>query len=225
MSHCDATCSRCSDEAGFTLLELLIAMTLLGLLMTVLFSGLRFGARAWDRATDHSSGTDEVRLAQMHIRRGIQLAYPYFISEPQRPRVDFEGIADRVTFLAPAANALIPAGRARITLTRRSQDSSLTLAFEVRPELALPEAPSESEVLVSRLKALEFSFYGSSDQDSPPQWLGQWIDRTRLPQLVRIRAEFADGDARSWPELIVAPRLSADVGCIYDVLTNYCRGR
>ena len=36
-------------EAGFTLLELLISMTLLGLLMLVVLGGLRFGARAWER--------------------------------------------------------------------------------------------------------------------------------------------------------------------------------
>ena len=39
---------RANGERGFTLLELLIAMTLLGLLMLGLFGGLRLGARVWE---------------------------------------------------------------------------------------------------------------------------------------------------------------------------------
>ena len=34
--------------AGFTLVELLVAMTLLGFLTVLLFGGLRFGTRAWE---------------------------------------------------------------------------------------------------------------------------------------------------------------------------------
>jgi prepilin-type N-terminal cleavage/methylation domain-containing protein len=46
--------SACGDrratEHGFTLLELLVAITLLGLLMAALFGGLRLGARVWETA-------------------------------------------------------------------------------------------------------------------------------------------------------------------------------
>ena len=38
-------------NAGFTLVELLVAITLLALVSAALFGGLRFGARAWESAT------------------------------------------------------------------------------------------------------------------------------------------------------------------------------
>jgi prepilin-type N-terminal cleavage/methylation domain-containing protein len=40
--------SSLAADAGLTLLELLVAITLLGLLMAALFGGLRLGARAWE---------------------------------------------------------------------------------------------------------------------------------------------------------------------------------
>jgi general secretion pathway protein J len=214
-----------TDEAGFTLLELLVAMTLLGFLITVLFGGLRFGARAWERAANHGSGTDQVRVAQMQIRRLLELAYPSFISDPLRPRVDFQGTEDQMTFLAPAPNALSIGGRARITLSRFVQTGTTSLLVEARPELAVRGSSGESDVLISGLTTLEFSYYGTAAPDAPAQWTDRWIDRTRLPLLVRIRGVFSEAGGRLWPELVVAPRLSADISCIYDVLTQYCRGR
>ena len=40
--------TRKGRVAGFTLLELLIAMSLLGFILALLFAGMRLGARSWD---------------------------------------------------------------------------------------------------------------------------------------------------------------------------------
>jgi hypothetical protein len=40
-----------------------------------------------------------------------------------------------------------------------------------------------------------------------------------------VRVRFAHGDERLWPDLLVAPLVSADVGCVYDALSQLCRGR
>jgi general secretion pathway protein J len=46
-----------------------------------------------------------------------------------------------------------------------------------------------------------------------------------MPQLLRIQVRFTEGDSRTWPDLVIAPRITADVGCVYDQLTQQCRGR
>ena len=64
------------DPAGFTLLELLVAMTLLGLLMMALFGGLQLGARVWEvseRALDDEGRTLAVRRF-LHDR--LEQAFP-----------------------------------------------------------------------------------------------------------------------------------------------------
>jgi general secretion pathway protein J len=213
------------SDAGFTLLELLVAMTLLGLLMTVVFGGLRFGARAWERAETDSSGTDEIRLAQSILRHELELTYPKFVlGDLRRPHIDFEGTADGVTFLSPAPTALEVAGRATIAIRRTTLNGRIALALSARHELALDSTPADTEVLVDDLRALEFSYYGSQGRDDTPNWHNTWENQTRVPDLIRIQATFGDR-RRVWPDLIVAPRISEDVGCIYDVLINNCRGR
>jgi general secretion pathway protein J len=215
------------SEAGFTLLELLISMTLLGLLMVVVFGGLRFGARAWERNEAHATATDDVRLVQTLLRREIARAYPLFLMDQANlanRHVDFDGSEDSMSFLAPALAALADAGRARITLSRAVHDGKTALVLSAVAELAADSRPY-SEVMVDGLKSLDFSYFGADVSKDAPTWRTSWSNEKTMPQLVRVHAVFADGDARTWPEFVVAPRVSVDVNCVYDALTRYCQGR
>lgn len=219
---------KISDEAGFTLLELLVAMTLLGLLMVLIFGGLRFGARVWERSAVHTSGTDDVRIAQTLIRREIEGAYPYLLAgNGIQPHIDFEGSAEGLTFLAPLPNAVLPAGRARVKLFAVTDGGSSRLVVQMRPELAAgdDEKTSEEDTLLAGLSAVRFSYFGSERPGEAPSWHDSWYGAMRLPALVRFEVTFAKGDTRLWPELVVAPRIAADVGCVYDPLTKFCQGR
>jgi general secretion pathway protein J len=216
-----------TSEAGFTLLELLISMTLLGLLMVVVLGGLRFGARAWERNEAHTTATDDVRQAQALLRREISRAYPLFLMDQahlENRHVDFDGSEESMSFLAPAPGALAEAGRARITLTRAAHNGKTALVFSAVQELASDNRPY-SEVLVKGLRSLDFSYFGADVPKEAPSWRTSWSNEKALPQLVRVHAVFPDGDARTWPEFVVAPRVSVDVNCVYDALTRYCQGR
>ena len=59
---------RATGERGFTLLELLISMSLLGLLMLGLFGGLRLGARVWEAGDQQSADRIRVEAVQRFIR-------------------------------------------------------------------------------------------------------------------------------------------------------------
>jgi general secretion pathway protein J len=218
--------NRRGSEAGFTLLELLIAMTLLGLLMTMIFGGLRFGVRVWERSEAYSSGADAVRLAQTLLRRDLEQAYPMFVDDdPTRAHVDFSGSPQAIAFLGPEPAVLGPGGRARIRVLGREQGADVALAVQMQSELSNAGASVPEEVLLTGLKSVEFGYFGKRRDENAASWHDRWDNQTRLPLLIRIRAEFPERSRRTWPELIVAPRLAADVGCLYDVLTSYCRGR
>ena len=61
---------------GFTLVELLVVMTLLGLIATALFGGLRFGVRAWESGGARSAAFAEIEIAQSLLRRLLELEVP-----------------------------------------------------------------------------------------------------------------------------------------------------
>ena len=96
-----------------------------------------------------------------------------------------------------------------------------------RAELAESNEPSIAtrRVLLDDVKSLEFAYFGRGRADAAARWRESWIDEIALPQLVRIRVTFAEGEARAWPEFTIAPRIEDDEACTYDVLTKRCQGR
>jgi general secretion pathway protein J len=223
-----ASAPRSGTEAGFTLVELLVAMTMLGLLTVLLFGGLRFGTRAWERGEAHSTGVDDVRFAEQFLRRELSDAYPLFVSAGTlQPHVSFEGDARSMSFLGPAPRSLSRAGRAQITLTAAASGKDTKLLVTARPELAFhdDDQATTTDVLIDGFKSLTFSYFGAEGPSDPPLWHERWHEQPARPKLIRIQGRFADGDARQWPDLIVAPEIDVDLACGYDALTRGCRGR
>jgi general secretion pathway protein J len=213
-----------SHQSGFTLIELLIAMTLLGLLTVALFGGFRFGVRAWDRTESASVGASDVRRAQSAIADTLGRAYPeYQNSNPTDTHVYFDGQAAKLTFLAPdrtQAGAL-----AVITLSRQQVRGQSVLVMQTIPELAAdPARQRVSRILLRGLSAFDIAYFGTDKANAAPRWFSSWRDMQRLPHLVRIRAAFAKGGP-DWTEMVVTPRVVADVSCNFDPLTKYCQGR
>lgn len=207
-------------EAGFTLLELLVAMTLLALLSLVLFGGFRFGTRAWDRAETSTANGNEIRRAQGAISDLLSRAYPEMdISDPLNPHIVFSGEASSVTLLGPDR---MRDGALAITTISQQGD---TLAMTATPELARdPRKQTVTRKLLDHVKSFELSYFGATAPNDPPRWLPRWHDRSRLPKLIRVRAVL-EHTRPGWTEMIVVPRIAADANCNYDALTKFCQGR
>ncbi len=199
-------------QAGFTLVELLVAMTLLAFLSITLFGGLRFGARSWEAVVDSSAERDHIASTQTFLRDRLgQLTRP----GPAGPRrLDDEGRLDggpeRLEFIAPWLSALSLGGLYRFTLWHEDTgDGRLMLSWQ--PAEADPDALEElgdlagERILLDGVAEFSLSYYGAPDEDAEPEWLDQWENPDAPPLLVRVDLAFADA-RRVWPVFIVAPK-------------------
>src|SRR6202007_2517586 len=97
-----AVMQRASSHAGFTLIEMLIGITLLAMLGALIASGTRLGSRSWSSAERRSAGSDDVMLVQSFLRRTIAQTAPAFATEDQRDMtIEFSGGPDTLTLMAP----------------------------------------------------------------------------------------------------------------------------
>jgi general secretion pathway protein J len=205
-----------SAEGGFTLVELLVTLTLLAFLSVLLFGGLRFGSRAWESAQVAYTGGTATRMAQQTLSRDLSRAYPMPVADvgdSARWHVDFEGSASDLRWLTTGDRGLLQ----RLHLFAADGRIALTLGDEL-------SQGSRIAILVDRASGLEIAYYGVRGAETVARWSDDWHGEARLPALVRIRAKL-EGRRRRWPELVIAPRVEGDVGCEIDMLRHDCRGR
>lgn len=212
-----------TSESGFTLIELMVSIVLLGLLTTALFAGVSFGVRAWKQANAANFRLAEIIRAQIALTDLLSGAYPHIIAADRGNHVDFEGSATSISFLAPATADIAPGGFERITLRLDQGETGLALSYAAQPELSITSY-SLRKVLLNGVQNLAFSFYGPDEDGGPAQWFSTWHDRLRLPMLIRIQASLTGSRSAQWPDLTIRPRVAADASCSFDPLTKYCRG-
>ncbi len=216
---------RDGDHAGFTLLELLVAMTVLALLTALLFGGLEFGTRVWkvgDAELERFARTD---TAFALMRRTMMAASPKLVFEDRpaadrragarsrdsEPAVDFEGLPDGVRFIGPAPAAVLGGGLYRLAFGVVGQEGVGQLVFAWQPQTVEPERQSEaatSRVLLDGIARARFAYFGTARDDDAAQWHDRWQNQPSLPMIVSVQLEFQPRDRRVWPQLLVAPMLS-----------------
>jgi general secretion pathway protein J len=200
--------SRCSR--GFTLVELLVALTLLGLISVLLFGGLRFGARAWDAGESRLAALGEVEAVQTLLRRQLaQITVPRQVRTEDGRSPMFAGSAGSLRYVAPLPARTGLGGLYVFDLDTGGAGEGLSLAWRVhRPDVPLAERNQElagERLLLPGAAAVRFSYYGRHRPEEPLAWRDDWDAASTMPLLIRVEVSFPAGDGRRWPELIVAP--------------------
>jgi len=216
------------NEAGFTLVELLVALALFSLLTTVLFENVRFGLTARLHGSVHAEQLERTIVAQDYLRQTIGNIYPMLVADGKlQPQIDFEGTGKSISFLGNAPLAAGGGGRMRFRVFMEQERHGTDLVVSGTPELGDGEnSPmTVKKALLSDVDRVEFSYFGATASGRNAQWQDTWVQRSDPPALVRVRVGFRSEDVRLWPELVISPRITADVGCVYDLTTKRCLGR
>ncbi len=212
-------------DAGFTLVEVLVALALFSLLAVLLFDNLKFGVQAWRSGSARAESFQRELAAQDVLRRLIGNLYPMMLGEgAAQRRIDIDGQAESLEFLSDAPAVSGGAGRFRFKLFADRRRDGVDLVLQSRPELAVKQ-DTERTLLVSDIDRIELSYAARATGDANAAWTTSWKDQSEAPGLIRLRVLMRPGDAHHWPELVIAPRVQADVACVYDALTMRCRGR
>lgn len=200
-------------ESGFTLLELLVAMTLLGLLLVMLYSGMNTSLRSWDRGEAYAERSNEIRVVQDFIRRQLRQSMTVFRQDPDLGRaVYFEGEPDSIGWVAPMLSYLGQGGLyfVRLDIAKAEDNAQDHEALRVswhpyRPDVEdeddVPEEQIEDTVLLGLVEEFSLSYFGAEEDGEDPEWYERWENQQRRPELIKLSLNLPD---RAWPDLIVA---------------------
>ena len=68
------------SSKGFTLLELLISLTIIGLILVIIFGALRIGVRAWEKGERDVESHQRRRVVLGLVKRQFASTYPYRVT-------------------------------------------------------------------------------------------------------------------------------------------------
>ena len=197
-------------QQGFTLLEILIVISLLGVLL-VLVGGALLGAnRAVLKAQRYTVSLDEMHAAQQFLRTALAQALPLPVPpESGQPPGIFFGSAQRLACVAGLPGQL-GGGINLYTLSLQGAGAERTLQVAFA-RVGFNAAGNtyhtwgEPQVLVRDIQQLKFSYQGVSPAGQLTGWLDHWPWPQRLPRAVRIQAKV--NAAVPWLTEVVALRL------------------
>jgi len=210
-------------DAGYSLVELLATLAILGSMFMLLVSGIGTTHQVWARSNANAGDVAAIVAAQSLLRTRIEKAYPQTRFDASAPYVDFKGAADSVEFLSAATDA-----EGRQALRRfdiRVNGSGDLVLHSVSNIAGKGTAVSDDQVLLPGVESASVAYYGANVTGGGQDWQSRWQSRPGLPLLVRLHLQFPPGDRRYWPDLIVKPSATVDSMCVLDPRNGRCRGR
>ncbi len=211
-------------QRGFTLLELLIGMAVLGLILTLLFGGLRLATKSWDTGDKLSGDSAQLRAVQGFIRRELAQVFPLRWKNQVDNRLAFGGTPGAMKFVAPLPAQAGGGGLYLLGLELEDGDKGKRLVMKRAQTYPVATSFSSLEegevsVLAEHIDRLEFSYFGATTADGKAGWQEMWDDPQRLPLLVRIQVKTSEG--RNWPDLVVPLMVEKSCG-IWDSFHQRC---
>jgi len=189
---------------GFTLVEVVLALSIAAAVLVILFGGLRVALAAWSKGEARAARLDHARGVIVLLERALDSAFPYRFGTPEQPEphVLFDGRPDRVTFatLAPPFPGAVPIAFTAVSLS--SEEAGLTLRQQVLPSLLVLDRLAP--VLVDReTAAVRFRYLGQE----PGAWQEAW-DMSReetIPRAVEITLVGRDGARGAAAQVLTVP--------------------
>lgn len=195
-------------EHGFTLLEVIVSLMLLGLVLGLVGSGAQLLRGTGDRLAERSAALADLALLTGLLQERLGDAVTVDFGPAGRPTAAFDGTAERARFLTIAAP--VRAGEPLVGMQiGAGANGGLDL---VLAELAAtdrgfgplddPDRASTRRFMAG-LTGARLSYFGRKEGAAAASWHEVWRDEPRLPRAVRLALDHRRLDL---PPLIVPLR-------------------
>jgi general secretion pathway protein J len=197
---------------GFTLVELLLALSLLSMLLALAYGGLRASTRAAEKGQRVLEDSSRVRMAHQFLRKQLSQMLPLGFAETdeQGGRMVFSGSDRKIRFVAPMPGYLGFGGPHVLEISIVSGTDGQELILSHAPFQGFEESnlyQRDPILLVNNIHSAEFSFLGRDEFGLLTPWMNQWMTPETLPEAVTLDIEFVEDVYIGWPAMLATARI------------------
>ncbi len=196
------------SQAAFTLLEIVLAVTMLALVVTAVYSTWNVALKAWKRGTDVAETFQRQRIV-LDTLSELAKSLTYFNSRGELYAVTGEhgaNGADSVSFVT-ASDVLLPqsetlaAGMRRVTISLQ-RDARGAPYLALANESALEVQDDSAPQIVHVLSADVTGFYVRYRNPRDASWSEEWQETGFVPSALEFTLVFGGRDSRTPPVVV-----------------------
>lgn len=191
------------NKAAFTMIEVVIAITILALIFSVAYKGLSQIAESKAILDDEREIIQVANTLMSRISRELQMSVATTnLIDSDNQNYRFRGMnetigrgnaGDKVIFMANEAGQYIPEGQTHSGIVQLSyfaakdpQKETFLLVRDEIPDLSDTEKALEQRMtfpITNKLLGLDFAYYDSRSES----WQDEWNEQSSIPAMVRVK--------------------------------------
>lgn len=202
------------QQSGFTLLEVLIGMSIMSIMMLLLFAALNTCVQSWNAGEKKIAQVSQAAIVQRFLRQKLQSTLPLDENFLKDKPFSFQGSSTQLQFVAamPASAGRLGLQLFTLKLEKNARDiEGKHLSVDIKPFFPQSETEQwreENVVILKKVSQLQFAYFGAvKNSNKDFAWHTTWLERNELPKLVSVNVQLSNGEI--WPQLIVALRVDA----------------
>lgn len=172
-------------NTGFTLLELLISITLLGLIVVAIGGSIRLGITSVEKGERQIEKSERFRSVYMLLDRQISSMVKALHDEDGEKVVWFEGNSEACSFLSERSLWGRKSALALVTY-RFSPDEEGAVALVESEKIPWAEEGVREYTLLSGLSQGGFR-YLDTNSDGDKEWVEEWVAKDHFPEAVGVQ--------------------------------------
>jgi prepilin-type N-terminal cleavage/methylation domain-containing protein len=168
-------------DKGFTLIEVMVSLAIMGLIVTVAFAGLRIGLNSWERGGARIDALDAHANVERLLSRQLAVASPMPLRVKDQMVPLFRGTNARVEFISDYSPAT-GSGEFRKIDYGQADGDFLYGEKQLDDYVPTDDEPLPTEKLAS-FQSIQFRFL-AVEKDGSFKWVDEWKADMGLPAAV-----------------------------------------
>ena len=217
------------QEGGFTLLEVIVAVTLVCLMAVALWAVTSLSIRSWNRGTEFIDVNQRHRSITDMLRKQMSSVFPIFAAPANTGAGQFttsigyllfNGTESDMQFVS--LNSMHFGENPGLTLIsyemERQPQGSLSLVEKEEPYVGQDPEDSESTIepkslaIFENLESCAFEYYdpGDGGLSATPGWVPEWDGKTlgRLPKAIAVTMAFKEAKQKNLSRRMIIPLMT-----------------